>query len=185
MYQQYIDIIKERLKPKRFVHSMNVADCARGLAEKYGADPQKAYLSGLLHDICKNDTEEKQLQMIQEFDIILDNVQSTQKKLWHAVLGAEYIKRVVGIDDKEIIDAVRYHTTARAGMTLLDKILYLADIISEERDFDGVDELRAAADVSLDNAITECLRFSVVDLCNSLKPVHIDTIAAYNEYVGR
>ena len=85
MYEQYIDLIKERLRPERYIHSMNVARCAQQLALQYGADPDQAYLAGILHDVCKNDSDGKMLQMFSEFGIILDNDQQHEEKLGHAI----------------------------------------------------------------------------------------------------
>ncbi|MBQ2676030.1 MAG: bis(5'-nucleosyl)-tetraphosphatase (symmetrical) YqeK [Clostridia bacterium] len=181
MYSEYIEILRSRLKPYRFEHSLNVADSAADLAEKYGADKDRAYLAGLLHDICKNDTEENQLQMFDEFGIILDSVQKSQPKLWHAISGAAYIKNVLNICDDEIISAIRYHTTAKADMTLLEKILYIADYISADRDYNGVDEMREAAYISIEKAMEVALQFTITDLSERFKPIHKDTLEAYNQ----
>ncbi len=183
MYEQYIDLIKERLRPERYIHSMNVARCAQQLALQYGADPDQAYLAGILHDVCKNDSDEKMLQMFSEFGIILDNIQQREKKLWHAICGAAYVQRVLHIEDRAVIDAIRYHTTARERMTLLDKILYIADFVSEERDFEGVEQLRESLRLGLDHCYVDALVFSIQELTQQKKPVHPDTCLAYNQAV--
>ena len=180
MFEKYVEIIKERLTEKRFIHSMNVADCARQIALKYGADPDKAYLGGLLHDICKNDSEENMLQIFVEFGIILDDIQKLSNKLWHSIAGAVYIEHKLGIKDKELLDAVRYHTTARADATLMDKILYIADYVSAERNFDGVEGLRKDLEKSLDLCYRNALQMSILELSQRLKPIHFDTFYAYN-----
>lgn len=181
MYESFIEILKNRLQPNRFIHSLNVADCARDLAEKWGADPEKAYLAGLLHDICKNDTNENLLQMFHEFGIILDNVEKTAPKLWHAIAGAVYVSRVLKIEDEEIISAIACHTTAKSNMSLLDEIIYLADYVSAERDYDGVEEMRAFVAEDKEKAMRAALQFTIFDLCKQSKPIHPDTFAAYNE----
>ncbi len=183
MFEAYEQLIKERLEPHRFQHSINVAEKSRELARRFGADENKAYLAGLLHDICKNDSNEKMLQIFDAFGIILDNVQKRQQKLWHAVAGAAVIEHDLQIKDRELIEAVRYHTTARANMTLLDKILYLADFVSADRDFEGVQALRDSVNAGLDEGLRACLKFSVLDLCNRDKQIHPDTIDAYNQMV--
>ncbi len=179
-YDVYLNYLQKNLDKKRFYHSINVAKESYKLAEKYGYNKDKAYLSGLLHDVCKNESEEKMLKMFKEFGIILDDIQKSQYKLWHAVLGARFIQQEFSIEDKEIIDAIRYHTTGRANMTKLDKILYLADFISADRDFDGVDYLREFAYFNLDTAVFECLKFSINELCSMSKPIHTDTLDGYN-----
>ena len=120
--EKIITLIRSRLDDYRFNHSLNVADSAKELAIRYGGDADKAYTAGLLHDVMKNASEEEQLGVLSEAGIELMPVERANKKLWHAMAGAAYIKFVMGIDDREIIRAVRYHTTGRAGMSLLEKI---------------------------------------------------------------
>lgn len=180
-YSEYKDIIRTRMGDKRYNHSLNVAESAVMLAEKYGADKKKAYLAGLLHDICKETPENEQLKIMTDFGIIISNVEKSAFKLWHAMSGAAYVKNVLKIDDQDIINAIRYHTTARAGMSLLEKVIYLADFISADRSYDGVDELRSAADQSMDKAMDIALTFSIVELIGQGKAIHPDTVFAYNE----
>ncbi len=182
-FAEYVEILKERLTEKRFFHSLAVAKEALRLAEKYGGDTKKSFLAGLLHDICKDDEPNLQLQLLNEFGIMLGGVEKNARKLWHAIVGAAYIKERLNLNDSEIISAVRYHTTARANMTLLQKILYLADFTSEDRDYPGVDDMRKAVDVSLEHAMFEALEFTVVDLVEKGMPVHSDTMEAYQEVV--
>ena len=184
-FENYVEILKKRLTPKRFFHSLAVAKEALRLAEKYGADTKKAFLAGLLHDICKDDEPNLQLQLLSEFGIILDTVEKNARKLWHARAGAVYLKEKLGISDDEIISAVRYHTTARANMSLLEKILYLADFTSEDRDYSGVEDMRIAVDISLEHAMSEALIFTVVDLGEKGMPIHADTLDAYREVVKK
>ncbi|MBR5134187.1 MAG: nicotinate-nucleotide adenylyltransferase, partial [Clostridia bacterium] len=120
--EQFKEIIKQRLLPDRYRHSLAVADEAKRLAERYGADPAKAYTAGLLHDIMKNTKSEVQLQILRDFGILLDTVETCSPKLLHAKSGAAFIERVLGVEE-EIVTAVRYHTTARADMTLLERVL--------------------------------------------------------------
>lgn len=180
-YNEYKQILKERLAPKRYNHSLCVADEAVRLANKYGGDTEKAYLAGLLHDITKNATEQEHLHIFQEFGIMLNDVEKNAEKLWHAISGAAFIEHKLGIKDKDIITAVRYHTTARAGMTQLERLLYLADFTSSDRDYDDVDIMREKVDISLEAALDYALSYTIGDLLSRGKPLHIDTINAYNE----
>ncbi len=181
--QCYINLIKELENPKRFNHSLCVAKEAESLARRYGGcSPEKAYLAGILHDIMKNQSDDTLLQMFDRFDIMLDSVEKGAKKLWHAIAGAEYIKHELKIDDNELIDAVRYHTTAKADMSALCKILYVADFTSSDRDYPGVDEVRAAAKEDINKAVLIGLQFTVCDLGERLLPIHNDTLSAYNKY---
>ena len=129
--EEYKLLLQSRLNDKRYHHSLCVANEAVRLAEKYGANKEKAYIAGLLHDITKNAPAEEHLHIFDSFGIMLNGIEQNAEKLWHAISGAAFVEHLLGITDQEIIDAIRYHTTARGNMTLLDKILYLADFTSE------------------------------------------------------
>lgn len=180
-YTEYKELLKNRLTPKRYNHSLCVADEAVRLAEKYGGDTEKAYLAGLLHDITKNATQEEHLHIFEEFGIILNSVEKNAEKLWHAISGAAFIEHKLNICDNEIITAVRYHTTARKNMTLLEKLLYLADFTSADRDYDDVDVMRQKVDISIQSALEYALSYTINDLVSQNKPLHLDTVEAYNE----
>lgn len=184
MYNEYIEILKSRLNVKRFYHSLCVADEAKRLAEKYGGDVEKAFLAGLLHDITKNSDKEEHLKIFSQFGIMLSDIEKSAEKLWHAISGATYVEYILKIEDKEIISAIRYHTTAKADMTLLEKIIYLADFTSADRDYDDVSVIRQYVDESLDKAFIYALQYSICDLVNNKKCVHKDTFAAFNQAVS-
>ena len=184
MYKQYIDLLKSHLNEQRFYHSLCVADEAKRLALKYGGDVDKAYLAGLLHDITKNATKEEHLQIFTQFGIMLNDIEKNAVKLWHAMSGAAYVKHILKIEDEEIVSAIRYHTTAKADMSLLEKIIYLADFTSADRDYDDVSVIRQYVDESLEKALVYALQYSICDLINNKKCVHLDTLNAYNQAVG-
>ena len=179
----FITMLESRLKPKRFQHSLNVAQSAVELAQRFGADEDKAYIAGLLHDITKNDSNEKQLQILREHDILLSEVEENNPKLWHAMSGSFFVQDTFGITDPEIIGAIRYHTTGKAGMTLLEKVIYIADYISAERDYHDVEVMRRLSRISLEQASLYALRFSLCSLSEKQKPIHEDSLAYYNELV--
>ena len=181
--QEYKALLEKRLAPKRYYHSLCVADEAKRLAEKYGADSEKAYLAGLLHDVTKNASEEEHLNIFDTFGIILNSIEKNAEKLWHAMSGAAYVKYVLQIDDEEIYDAIRYHTTAKSNMSLLSLILYLADFTSADRDYEDVDVMRALVDKSLDEAFLYALSYTVKEIVDKGGALHLDTINAYNETV--
>lgn len=181
--ERIIELIRSKLELRRFQHSLNVAESALYLAEKYGYDTQKAYTAGLLHDVMKNSSPEEQLAVITEAGIELLPEELANRKLWHAIAGAAYIRTVMGIDDREIYRAVRYHTTGRAGMTLLEKIVYLADYISAERNYNGVDDMRRLCDESMDEAILYALEFGIPDLVKKGSVIHPDSVDLYNEVI--
>ena len=180
-YETYKEILKSRLNEKRYYHSLCVADEAKRLAIKYGCDVEKCYLAGLLHDITKNASDEEHLQIFESFGIMLNDIEKNAKKLWHAMSGEAYIKNVLGIDDPELLDAIRYHTTAKKNMSLTAKILYLADFTSLDRDYEDVEVIRELVDKSIEEAMIYALKYSIVDLVEQSKAIHFDTLEAYNE----
>ena len=179
----YKPLLKERLSEKRYVHSLAVADEAVRLAEKYGADIQKAYIAGLLHDITKNADKQEHFGIFTAYGIALTDVEKSAEKLWHAISGSAYVKHFLNIEDGEICEAIRYHTTARAGMSLLEQVLYLADFTSADRDYDDVDVMRKLVDEDLDKALVYALRYTIEELIAKGAPIHPDTVSAYNEVI--
>lgn len=181
--EDYRAVIRSFLGDKRYEHSLCVARAAKELARTYGADEKKAETAGILHDVMKDLTQEEQLKRMARYGILLTDVEKSAPKLWHAMLAAEYLRRELKIADPEILDAVRYHTTGRENMTLLDKVVFIADFISDDRDYPGVETMRAAAKESLEKAMLEGFAFTIKDLAGSERPIHPDTIAAYNRTV--
>ena len=180
---EFLEEIKKRLNPDRLYHSLNVADEAKKLAKHYGADEQKAFTAGLLHDILKNTPDSELLQYFERNGIMLTETERASRKTWHAMAGADFLRRELYVTDEDILSAVRWHTTGRAGMTLLDKVLFIADFISADRDYPGVERMREKAYVSLEDAMLEGLQFTINELVENAWPVHEDSIRAYNELV--
>lgn len=176
--EQLLEILRRRLTTYRLEHSLAVAREARRLALRYGANPERAYRAGLLHDILKDTDTAEQLQMAENFGILFDEVEQHAPQLWHARLGAVFCERILGIRDEEICSAIRYHTTGRAGMTLLEEILFVADLTAEGRQYPDVATVRQLADRSLDEASVYILRFLIRDLKSKGRAVHPDTEAA-------
>ena len=179
---QFIEILKEKLTEHRFVHSLNVADSAKELARIYGCDEAIAYTTGLIHDVCKDTPAGLQLSYMLENGVELTEIEISTAKLYHAMCGSVYIQKEFGIENQDMINAVRYHTTGRKNMSLLEKIVFIADFISAERDYNGVEIMREKAVRSLDEAIVEGLGFTIKDLIDrGERFVHPDTIDAYND----
>ena len=178
--KDYEEIISKRMKSARFKHSKNVAKEAVRLAKKYGADVRKAEIAGILHDATKETPDDEQLMLIQRAGIALTEMERSSRKLWHAISGSAFVQVELGIDDKEIIDSIRYHTTGRANMTLLDKVIFVADFISADRDYDGVDKMRKIADKDLDEAVLEGMSFTMADLAQRKITLAPDTFEGYN-----
>lgn len=179
--EKYKEILQKNMGERRYNHSLNVAEEAIRLAKKYNADENLAYTAGLLHDITKEIPQKTQLKFCSEFGILMNDIEKNSFKLWHAITGAYYVKYILGIENKDIFDAIRYHTTAKPNMPLLSKIIYLADYTSKERDYDGVEDMRKYVDISLEKAMLEALKFTVEDVSAKGLPVHPDTLNALKE----
>ncbi len=184
-YEKIKEILRGRLTEKRYIHSLCVADEAKRLALKYGENTEKAYLAGLLHDITKTTPREEQLLFFSQFGIMLDDITKNSEKLWHAVSGAGYIENILKITDSQILSAVRYHTTAKADMTKFEKILYLADFTSADRDYSDVDVMRKKVDKSVDEAMEYALSYTINELVEKHCQIHPDTFQAYNDIMKR
>ena len=181
--EEYKALLKSRLNERRYIHSLAVADEAKRLAALYGADQSKAYVAGLLHDITKNAEAGEHFAIFQTYKIKLTDVEMSAEKLWHAISGAAYVKHFLGIDDNEIVSAIRYHTTGKAGMSKLETVLYLADFTSADRDYDDVGIMRKLVDKSADEALSYALSYTINELLGKGAPIHPDTVSAYNEVV--
>ncbi|MBQ4153051.1 MAG: bis(5'-nucleosyl)-tetraphosphatase (symmetrical) YqeK [Oscillospiraceae bacterium] len=178
---EIIEILKSRLNPNRLHHSICVAEAAERLAGQYGCREETAKMTGLLHDICKNDNLDIQLQIIKNGGIMLTDVERSSPPLYHAMAGSAYLKTELGITDPDVLNAVRYHTTGRGGMSLLEKVIFVADFISADRDYPDVEVVRTLARQSLEKAMLYALEYTVCDLVNRKKYLHPDTVDAYNE----
>lgn len=181
--EEFKKLIKEKLKENRYIHSLNVADSAKELAHKYGCDEDKAYTAGLLHDVMKNASDFEQLSVIARAGDELTVCEKANKKLWHAVAGTAFLKTELNIKDEDILNAVRYHTTARKNMSVLEKVIYVADFISADRDYPGVEDVRDAAEESLEKAMMIGLEFCIHEIVERKQILHPDSVDAYNEIV--
>lgn len=148
--------LEKMLEPKRYTHSLGVAATAVSMAGIFGADAKKAYIAGLLHDCAKNLSPEESKIKCEDLDVEADEYEKKNFPLIHAKIGAELVKTEFGIDDEEICSAIRWHTLGRKNMSMLEKIIYVADMTEPSRCFDGVDEIRKKAYENLDEAVRAC-----------------------------
>lgn len=183
MIEEYKKIIKDKMGERRYTHSVNVSQMALKLAKKYGEDEEKAAIAGLLHDITKEMPDEFHLKLFKENDVKLDEVEKRAKKLWHAISGSLYIKNELHIDDKEIINAVRFHTTGKENMSKFEKIIFVADFISEDRKFENSKIMRNLAFENLDQAAVYGLKVTMEGLLYRNQLVAKDTFKAYNDLI--
>ena len=178
------ELAESTLSQKRFHHTQCVAAGARELAERFGCDPEEAELAGWLHDIMKERPEADLLQMIKASGIINFDAPERCPALRHAWAGGIYARQELGLPGS-IADAITYHTTGREGMSALEKVVYLADYISADRDFPGVDEVRSLARKSLGRALFAALQNQIQHLAGSGRYIDGNSVAAYNDLLEK
>lgn len=171
-YEKEVNEVKKRLSFQRFEHTCSVVLTSLKLNEQTGLPFEKVFLSSLLHDIAK---EEKNARYP-----VPQGTKDTE--VMHAFLGAEIIKNELSVSDEDILNAVRYHTTARENMTVLDKIIYLADMIEKNRKFEGVEELRKISFSDYDKGFKTALKMSYEYLLEKGKNIYYLTESAYKSY---
>lgn len=176
--------LKKILSQKRYIHSLGVADEAERLARRYGANPDKAFLAGLVHDCAKEFPPDKMESMLKSmYGVSVDAMSRLMPKILHGPLGACEAQRKYNIYDPEILDAVKYHTTGKGGMSLLGKIIYIADYIEPNRDFEGVEVLRKLAYDNIDEAIIYGIDETIKDLIGRGLVIQPDTVHARNDLI--
>ena len=162
--------IQEMLPEKRYKHSLNVANCAVKLSEIYGCDKEKAYIAGIAHDCAKY--------------LNKDEIEKDNLALSHSLIGSYIAKYEFGINDKDIINAIKYHTTGKEDMDIIEKIIYIADLIEEDRDFPGVEELRDLVyNKELDKALLISFNNTIKFVIENNQLIHNRTVDARNTMV--
>lgn len=173
--------LQENLSKQRCLHTFGVADEAVRLAKRYGADEDSAYIAGLLHDCAKEIPADEALHILRnEFRIEPNAMMLKEPRLLHGTLGACITQSVFDIYDTDILDAIKYHTTGKANMCLLGKIIYIADYIEPNRTYHGVEELRKLAYRDLDAAIIFGIDFTITDLIKRGMVIQPDTLHCRN-----
>ncbi len=174
--ESLVDRLRRSVPEKRFRHSLGVASDARRFAAIHGADPGKAWLAGLLHDCAKGIPTAEQVGECDRLGVALDPATRTCPQVAHGFLGAFLARRDYGIEDGEILQAIRRHTVGGPDMTLLDKIVFLADGTEPGRHYPGVDDVRAAAVVDLDKALRLFLDGQIAYLSSRGGEIHPSTL---------
>lgn len=184
-YKEIFELVKKSLSTKRFEHTLAVIKLSEELASKYETDIEKAKIAATVHDITKEQNNDVQLQMIKKSDIIIDTVHLDNKNLYHALTAFLYARDNLGIIDVDILNAVRFHTTGRAGMSMLEKIIYVADACSYDRTYNEADRLRKLSFEDIDKCIIEIIEFTVSDIIKKRRIISNDTINCYNDLVTK
>ncbi|WNQ13411.1 bis(5'-nucleosyl)-tetraphosphatase (symmetrical) YqeK [Paenibacillus aurantius] len=180
--EQMMEAVRKQMPAKRWQHTLGVMESAVELAHRFGGDPEKADLAALLHDYCKYWPVEKQRQVIVD-NRLPEELLSYEKPLWHAPVGAFVVAEEFGIDDEEVLDAIRYHTSGRVGMSQLDKIICLADYIEPNRDYPEVANLRRLAETSMEKALIAGFDSTIHYLLSKGEKVFPMTLMARNSLI--
>lgn len=180
--EELMTAVSGQMPERRWAHTQGVMESAVRLAERYGEDPVKADLAALLHDVAKYWPIERQEAVIRDHGLNLELLEY-DKQLLHAEVGAFVARTEYGITDVEVLDAIRYHTSGRIGMTRLDKIICLADYIEPGRDFPGVDRIRQLAEQSLEEALVAGLDSTISFLIEKKKRIFPLTVLSRNDLI--
>lgn len=179
-YNEILVTLANELRPARFRHCRAVSQTAVRLAERWGANIEKARVAGILHDCARNLKGDDLLQIAHQYGLIPSELELIQPALIHAPLGAVIAEKRFGILDGQILQAIRRHTTGAVRMTLLDKIIYLADCIEPGRTFSGVRKIRELAMESLDDAVILAYEHSILFVIANGGLLHPDTMEGRN-----
>lgn len=177
--------LKEMLNDKRYEHSLSVQRMARRLAKIHGADEEKASLAGLVHDCAKWMSPFQSFRAAKRYGIKLDSIERKQPGILHAIIGGELASDLFGIDDPEILSAIKSHTTGCSQMSLMDKILYVADYAEPLREYTGAAKVRKLAYENIDIAMLEAIEQKIRRLLEKRYLIHPRTITARNEILRK
>ena len=161
-------------------HCHRTSATARALALRFGLDAQKAEYAGLVHDIARALSANELLAVARRYTIPVSNVDRARPYLLHAEVGARLLTETLSVTDAEIVQAVASHTFGRVGMSDLEKVVYLADTIEPSRSFEGVDDVREAAEGDLDAAMRMAYRLAICVLTEKGRPLHPRTVEVWN-----
>ncbi|HHT50136.1 MAG TPA: HD domain-containing protein [Eubacteriaceae bacterium] len=184
-YQEINNIIKGKLSYNRYRHTLGVINSAVELSEIHGENRNSARLAALIHDISKDIDNVEQINLANKYKIEIDKISAAQPSLLHGIIGSYIAKNNFGIIDREILNAIKYHTTGRANMSKLEKIIYLADYIEEGRNFPGLDTIRRIVKENLDQAMLLALDNSIQYIIQKQKLIHPLTIEARNDILHK
>lgn len=178
--EKIVEYLEEHIPAARVKHILGVVKTSEELSNFYGADCKKARLSAYIHDAAKYTKGHEAISFLEQRGFILSEEDRAMPSLLHGLVGAVIGREVMGIDNDEVFDAARYHTTGRENMTLLEKIIFIADYIEPSRSFKGVEELRELAYKSLDSAILKAIDNTIKYVIDNGKPIHTATIKSRN-----
>ena len=179
------DLVKGRLSEKRYQHTLNVKKMAVKLARRYGVNEEKAALAALLHDAAKEIPKEEMKALMAQYPQYAEGGESRPIPVWHGVCAAILARTEWGVTDEAVLSAIACHTAGKPGMTKLDKIVYLADMTSKERDWPGVNKLRKLEMKDLDAAMLAALKQTNDFVLSQGKPLDPMSKAAYDDILAQ
>lgn len=176
--------VQMQMSEARFEHVLGVEQSAIALAKRYGCSVEKASIAALTHDYAKERSADEFRFIIENkgFDL---NLLRWGNAIWHGLVGAYFVEHELGITDHDILEAIRLHTTGAPQMSLLSKIIYVADYIEPGRDFPGVEEVRRLAVLDLDQAVAFETKQTLQYLIGKNVPIYPKTIETYNQWVAK
>jgi len=175
--------LKTNLMEKRYIHTLGVADTAIKLAKLNGISEEKAEIAGLAHDVAKNLSKARIKEIIEENNIILSQLEENNSDLWHSIIGHLEAKDKLGIEEEEILDSIRWHTTGKEDMSVLAKIIYISDMIEPNRKFEGIEDIRKSTFEDLDKGVYLGLTHSIKFLLSKNLLIDENTIKARNYFL--
>ena len=181
--KQALEYVRPALKTVRYEHTVRVVDQAVELAERFGADATKAEMAGAFHDYAKYKPLNLMKRWIEQDRRLPKDLLDYHHELWHGPVGALMLEQELGLEDADILSAISSHTTGKKHMSVLDKVVFLADYIEPGRDFPGVEEVREIAETNLDHACSLALKNTIVFLVGKERTVYPDTFHAYNDLI--
>lgn len=182
--KQAKELVRSRLSDKRYEHTINVKKMAVKLAKHYGTDPEQAALAALLHDAAKELPKDEMRAIMQAYPEYAQGGEARPTPVWHGICAAILARTEWGVTDEAVLSAIACHTAGKAGMTQLDKILYLADMTSAERDWPGVEKLRKLELKDLDAAMLAALKQTNDFVLSQGKPLDPMSKAAYEDILA-
>ena len=182
--KQAKELVRSRLSDKRYEHTINVKKMAVKLAKHYGADEEQAALAALLHDAAKEISKDEMRAIMQAHPEYAEGGEERPTPVWHGVCASILARTEWGVTDEAVLSAIACHTAGKAGMTQLDKILYLADMTSAERDWPGVEKLRKLEMKDLDAAMLAALKQTNGFVLSEGKPLDPESKAAYEDILA-
>ncbi len=185
-YDFYKSKIKNILSEKRFNHSVNVGEMAAKLAKVYSEDVNDARIAGLLHDVCKEKSRDELTELFSSAPKDIFNLFNDvpEKKVLHGPAGAVYLQKYFGIDNKNILNGVTFHTTGRSNMSTFEKIIFVADFVSEERQWPEIKELQELAVNNIDEVVLRKIILAIQKCINKRVKISQNTVNAYQSMVG-